>query len=415
MSAPSIDSTGPAASIPDVQERLRRIESVTDVTLSKLDVEALLAELLDRIRDVLGTDTATVLLLDESSPFLAAAASSGMEEEVAQGVRIQVGRGFAGRIAAERRPVILENVDATNVVNPLLLRRGIRSMLGVPLLNGASLVGVLHVGTLAPRRFTDQDVALLELAADRVAMATAARRAVIDRVSAAVLKRSLEPHRLPDLPGLDLAARYVPGSRFGVSGDWYDVFVLPSALLGVVIGDVMGHGLHAATVMGRLRSALRAYALEDDDPAGVLARLDRKIQHFEPGQMGTVLYALLDPRTYAIRLANAGHPCPALAQPGVPTELVGLPVDPPLGVEPNTPRRSASLDLKPGALLCLFTDGLVERRNGDLDHAFDQLCGALTAHSIRTAESACAELMAGLIANEAPQDDVSVLAVKRLE
>jgi sigma-B regulation protein RsbU (phosphoserine phosphatase) len=395
---------------------LRRIESVTDIALSRLDGEDLLVELLDRVRELLSTDTAVVLLMDESSQFLVATAARGIDEEVSQGVRVPLGRGFAGRVAAERRPVILEQVSTANVVNPLLLRKGIRSMLGVPLLNGDSVVGVLHVGTLATRRFTEEEVALLELAADRVAMATTARRALIDRAAVATLQRSLAPGRLPTLPGLDLAARYVPGSLYGVGGDWYDVFLLPSGLLGIAIGDVMGHGLPAATVMGRLRSALRAYALEDDDPASVLERLDRKVQHFEPGQMGTVLYALLHPQLFTMRISCAGHLVPALTRPGAATELLELPVDLPVGVQPYAGRMSTSIELPPGSLLCLFTDGLVEDRTGevDVDEALTRLRAALTGEAIQTAETACAELMATLIGDRKPEDDVTVLALKRI-
>jgi sigma-B regulation protein RsbU (phosphoserine phosphatase) len=403
-----------AASARDAEDRLRRIEAVTDVALSKLDLEDMLAELLDRIRDLLATDSAAVLLLEDSSPFLVAAAACGIEGEVAQGVRVPLGRGFAGRIAAERRPVILEQVNPTNVANPLLVRKGITSMLGVPLLSGENVLGVLHVGTLTARSFTDEDVALLELVADRVARAIAGRRALIDRAAAAALQRSLAPRRLPDLPGLDLAARYVPGSEFGVGGDWYDVFLLPSGLLGVAIGDVMGHGLRAATVMGRLRSALRAYALDDDDPARVLQRLDRKIQHFEPGQMSTVLYALLEPRRHLVRMSCAGHLAPALARPDAAAELIDVLVDLPLGVEPDVRRRTTALDLPPGALLCLFTDGLIEHRAGDVDVALIQLRDALAGEAIQTAETACAELMATLIGEREPHDDVSVLTLKRL-
>ena len=417
MSARSADSEALfATSAGGAEERLRRIEAVIDIALSKLDVQELLAELLDRIRELLATDTAAVLLLDESSQVLVAAAARGIEEEVSQGVRIRLGKGFAGRIAAEGRPVILEQVSPANVVNPLLLRKGIQSMLGVPLLSGDSVVGVLHVGTLHTRRFTDEDVAVLELVADRVAMATTARRALIDRAAAATLQRSLSPGRLPALPGLDLGARYAPGGQFGVGGDWYDVFLLPSGLLGIAIGDVMGHGLPAATVMGRLRSALRAYALEDDDPASALERLDRKIQHFEPGQMGTVIYGLLDPRLQIIRMSCAGHLAPALARPHAAAELVELPIDLPVGVQPDVRRHTTSIELPPGALLCLFTDGLIEQRDADadVDLALKRLRDALTDDAIRTAETACAELMATLIGERRHDDDVSVLAIKRL-
>src|SRR5919204_1006619 len=121
-----------AAAVWADDERLRRIESVTDAALARLDVEDLLVELLDRVRELLTVDTAAVLLLDFASQQLVATAARGIEEEVRQGVRIPLGKGFAGRIAAEKRPVIVQRVDHTRVLNPILLERGIQSLLGVP-------------------------------------------------------------------------------------------------------------------------------------------------------------------------------------------------------------------------------------------------------------------------------------------
>src|SRR3954467_11681208 len=143
------------------EERLRDIQALTDVSLGHLDVEDLLIELLDRVLAILDADTAAVLLLGESTNELVARAARGIEEEVRQGVRIPVGRGFAGTIAAERRPVILDRVDETTVFNQILWEAGIQAMAGVPLLVGGRVIGVLHVGTLGTRKFTPEDAELL--------------------------------------------------------------------------------------------------------------------------------------------------------------------------------------------------------------------------------------------------------------
>ena len=179
------------------------------------------------------------------------------------------------------------------------------------------MIGVLHVGSLTPRQFTSQEVELLQLAADRAAAAVQSISAQADRVAAEALQRSLVPSALPAVPGAEMAARYIPGSGV-VGGDWYDVFTLPSGELCVVMGDVAGSGLPAAVIMGRMRSALRAYALETRDPAEVLARLDRKMLHFEPNALATVLYAVIDPALDRMHVASAGHFPPALAVPGSP-------------------------------------------------------------------------------------------------
>jgi signal transduction histidine kinase len=152
------------------RQRLENVQAVTDVALAHLEVDELLGELLIRVRDLLGTDTAAILLLDEDADELVARSALGLEEEVEAGVRVPVGRGFAGRIAANREPVILPDLDHADVFNPILRQKGLKSMLGVPLMRGADVIGVLHVGTLTPRDFTSDDVELLTLVAERAAL-----------------------------------------------------------------------------------------------------------------------------------------------------------------------------------------------------------------------------------------------------
>ena len=152
-------------------ERLRDLQAVTDVALAHLSLDQLLEELLLRIRDALHADTAAFLLIDDTKTELVARAAKGIEEEVERGVRIPIGGGFAGKIAAERHPVILDVVDHDHVLNPILLEKGIKSMLGVPLITHGDVLGVLHVGTLRPRKFTPEDVDLLEVVAARAAVA----------------------------------------------------------------------------------------------------------------------------------------------------------------------------------------------------------------------------------------------------
>jgi signal transduction histidine kinase len=152
-------------------ERLRKLQLVTEAALSALDLEPLFDELLIRTRDALDADTCAILLLDPATNELVARAAKGIEEEVDAGVRIPVGKGFAGRIAAYRHPVVLPDVDHADVLNPILREKGIRSLLGAPLMSRDGVLGVIHVGTLTQRDFTNDDVELLELAAQRVAQA----------------------------------------------------------------------------------------------------------------------------------------------------------------------------------------------------------------------------------------------------
>ncbi|MGN6796287.1 MAG: PP2C family protein-serine/threonine phosphatase [Streptosporangiaceae bacterium] len=398
-----------SAVLPDLEERLKGVKSITDRALSALDSQALLDVLVERVRDALQVDTAAVLLLDHPSGHLIATAASGLEEEVQQGVRIHIGRGFAGRIAAQAAPVVLDEVDHTKVVNPILLSKGIRSLMGAPLIANGAVIGVLHVGTLKPRMFTSDDVDLLQLAADRAALAVQALQAQLDRVAASALQLSLLPSDLPSVPGISMAARYVPGTG-NVGGDWYDVFVLPSGELCAVIGDVAGSGLRAAAIMGRIRSALRAYALESSDPAEIVGRLERKLGYFEPDAMVTLLCVVFSLSLDQIRIACAGHLPPILARPGQPAIPAAIVADLLIGVPDIRARHVTCLDLPAGATLCLYTDGLVEHRHRPIDQGISELCAAVP---IGDPEVACAEIMAAMSGDSPHTDDVALLVIRR--
>ena len=397
------------AEVPGWADKLRDIQSITDAALSALDPPAMLQALVGRVKDALQADTAAVLLLDPGSGHLVATAASGLEEEVRQGVRIPLGRGFAGRIAAEGHPVIIDDVDHTKVINPILLDKGIRSLMGAPLLADGTVIGVLHVGTLSPRIFTSEDTDLLQLAADRAAVAVQALNHQVDRAATAALQRSLLPSALPAIGGLDMAARYLPGSGH-IGGDWYDVFPLPSGGVCAVIGDVTGSGLNAAVIMGRMRSALRAYALQASSPGEILDSLGRKMRYFEPEAMATVLCAVLSPSLDEVSISSAGHLPPLVAVPGLPAALARIPADLPIGVSGPAPRRVSTLAFPPGSVLCLYTDGLVERRDRPIDDGIARLSAALTATD---PEAACASVVAALSDRSPHEDDVALLILRR--
>ncbi|MDL4815627.1 PP2C family protein-serine/threonine phosphatase [Actinomadura opuntiae] len=399
----------PADALEGLARKLENIQAITDEAFAHMGVDEFLDTLLDRVRSILEVDTAVVLLLDRQGRLLEATVAKGIEEEVSQGAHVPVGQGFAGRVAAERRPVYIADVAHAGVFNPLLVQRGLHSLLGVPLIGGGHLVGVMHVGTLAPRRFTADETEFLQLAAARVAMAVQTLTSRAERAGALELQRSLVPSSLPDIPGLEMAARYRPGKE-NVGGDWYDVFTLPSGEIGIVMGDVAGHGLPAAVVMGRMRSSLRAYALETADPAQVLGKLDRKMLHFEPNATATVLYAICSPSLDRVRVSSAGHPPPVIALPESPAETVDMKQDLLIGFTTETPRTTTVFDLPPGALLCFYTDGLIERRDNSVDSGIARLCDAVYAGP---PEQVGAAVMAALIGRERASDDVAVLLLQR--
>jgi sigma-B regulation protein RsbU (phosphoserine phosphatase) len=234
-------------------------------------------------------------------------------------------------------------------------------------------------------------------------------------MAAAALQRSLMPDRLPELPGLQLAARYVPADG-DLGGDWYDVFALPDGSVGFVMGDVMGHGFASAVIMGRLRSSLRSYALDHEDPAEVLRRLDRKIEYFEPGAMATVLYGVSKPPFDTIRFSSAGHLPPIVATSDGCGTLVAVPPDLPMGAGTGQPRRSTDVALPVGAAIFLYTDGLIEHRRDSaralqtIDDRLARLCAAVTTAD---PEAAVEEALSQLPDPERPDDDVAVLVFRR--
>lgn len=394
------------------EDRLRRFEAIADTGLAHLREEDVLKELLGRVRDVLEADTATVLLLDNTGQQLVAAASSGLEEEVRQGVRVRVGEGFAGRVATELKPYAIEDVNSETVVNPLLWRKGLRGLVGVPLLAEGELLGILHVGTLRKRVFDDEEIHWLHLVADRIAVSLRSQLTSSDRNAAATLQRALLPVQLPSISGLDLASRYVPGERLGTSGDWYDVFTLPSGRVCMVIGDVVGRGLSAAMIMGRLRTILRASSLDREDPSEILTKLDRYARHFESDIMTTIACGVWEPSLERVHLSLAGHLTPVFAPAGEESRLVTeVPVDAPIGVSSTTQKRhTVTVEVPYGAALLFYTDGLVERRDRPLDDGLRQLCETVRAGP---AETLCAEVMSKLVGVNSPSDDIAILAAHR--
>jgi len=377
---------------------------------------AAVGRFLEMARDRLGAQSASLLLANDSGAVLEPYASIGLAQSVRAASRIPVGQGFAGRIALSRQPLSVD-VSAESVINPVLRSSGIRSVLGVPLETpGHRLLGVLHVGSTSTRTFGAADVAALaSVAADLVeALGPEAE----DRIhqAALVLQRSLLPTTPRRIGALETAARYVPAEG-DLGGDWYDVFSLPDGGVGLVMGDVVGHGLPAAVVMGRLRSALRAYALDDNRPDRVLARLDRKIRHFEDGACATVAYGVLHPPFDAITISSAGHWPPLLAVPGRETLPVEITQDPMLGVA-EFDRHHRRVELPPGAVLCFYTDGLVERPwHGS---AVDGPDPDATLEAVRSRlrvdddpETTCSRIIGDVVGDDVVDDDVALLVVRR--
>ena len=393
--------------------RLRHLQAVTDAALGHLDLDSLLDELMSRIRGALGVDTVAVLLPDEtdSERALRMRASQGLPDDL-DDVRIRVGEGFAGRIARDREPLAIGDVQPHHVVSPVF-GASVASLLGVPLVVGRELIGVLHVGSVKPREFEDDDRTLLQLVGDRVALAiNQARTYQQEHETAAVLQRSLLPQRLPQPAGMRLAATYQPGGAgVDVGGDWYDVIELGGGRLAVSIGDVVGRGLKAATVMGQLRAALRAYSVEGHGPGAALSRLNELMLH-GAGRLATAVHAAYDPGTGLLSIAVAGHPPPLLLGADGESRLLDVDGGPALGVVPYAAYGETTVPLDPGARLVLYTDGLVERRDEALDDSLARLVAA--SHATPPGAQALADRLVEQMLGEDDNDDAALLVVESL-
>jgi serine phosphatase RsbU (regulator of sigma subunit)/anti-sigma regulatory factor (Ser/Thr protein kinase) len=270
---------------------------------------------------------------------------------------------------------------------------------------------VLHVGSRDQRVFTDDDVALLQSAGDRAALAVQGRLAERERGLAEALQRSLMP-RLPDVPAMGIEGRYFPSSsRLG--GDWYDAFTVPGGRLGLAIGDVSGRGFHAAALMGQLRSGLRAYAMDGGSPSEVVERLSQLLRQLEPGRNATLLYLLLDPQEGSLLLAGAAHPPPLVRDGNGGCSFVEMPASVPLGAVRYASYQEVETKLEPGATLVLYTDGVVERPGEPLDAGLERLREAV-AGAEHEALRTCDAIVAALLPAGATRDDAALLVARAL-
>jgi serine phosphatase RsbU (regulator of sigma subunit) len=294
----------------------------------------------------------------------------------------------------------------------------IRSALVVPLRARGRTIGAMTFAfSSSGRRHTEGDLAVAEDLGRRAGLAVEnVRLYEAQREIALTLQRSLLPASLPAVAGLDLGARYVAAVEWTeAGGDWYEAIAVPSGEVGLLVGDVVGHGVHAAAVMGQLRAAARAYALEGMAPAELLTRLSRYADEVEGALAATAAYVLLDPVTGRGRFACAGHPPPlvlpaagpgAFADEAVRGAVLGM-------VEGTCPE--AALEVEPGGTLVLYSDGAVEQRDRPIDAGMRSLREASEAarDAGAGADALCARILERLFAGAPPDDDVVLLAARR--
>ncbi|SOE06770.1 PAS domain-containing protein [Streptomyces sp. Ag109_G2-15] len=298
---------------------------------------------------------------------------------------------------------------------------GIHSLVTVPLQARGIVLGIVNFWRGADSaRFEEEDVAVAEELVARAAVAIDnARRYSREHAMAVTLQRSLLPVGLPDQAVLEIASRYLP-AQSGVGGDWFDVIPLPGFRVALVVGDVVGHGLHAAVNMGRLRTAVLNFSSLDLAPDELLGRLDEMVTRLDtqsasadddraPLTGTTCLYAIYDPVGGHCTLSRAGHVAPAVVDAQGRVTFPDVPLSPPLGVG-GYPFEAGELDLPEGSRLVLFTDGLIENRGRDIDEGLELLSSTI-ARADRTPEETCRALMETMLP-ETPSDDVALLVAR---
>ncbi|MFG3496553.1 SpoIIE family protein phosphatase [Streptomyces sp. NPDC047928] len=350
-------------------------------------------------------------------------------------------RGFG----TGRSEIVADLADAPgwHAQDPETTRRiveyGIHSLIAVPIKARGVVLGVANFWrSEKPEPFEDDDLTLAEELVARAAVAIDnARRYTREHAMAVTLQRSLLPRALPEQSALEVAHRYLP-AQSGVGGDWFDVIPLPGSRVALVVGDVVGHGLHAAATMGRLRTAVHNFSTLDLPPDELLGRLDDLVGRIDQdeteGLLGptgtgtgsgarsadagelpagmtgaTCLYAVYDPVSRRCAMARAGHPMPALVHPGGRVEFPDLPAGPPLGLG-GIPYETTEIELAEGSQLVFYTDGLIEDRTRDIDVGLELLRQALT-HPGRTPEESCQAVLDSLLPAH-PKDDVALLIAR---
>ena len=394
----------------DATKRLNQLQTIAEAGLAARSMEDLVRELLTRVSGLLNADRATVLLLDKEVDLLRVRAAIGLDEELAPDVTVPLGSGMDGRIAATGEPMIVPDLSKVEVVTPYLSKAG-GSFIGVPLAIGRNVLGVLNVSSLRLNAFSDDDLELLELAAERAALALD-QMMLYEREHqiAVTLQQSVLPGELPELTNLSLAVEYLPGrTELEVGGDWYDVIELDEKRVAVVIGDVVGKGVVAASAMAQLRNAVRVYALDGLKPGSLINRLGELARTIGM-PFATVLYLVIDHETGLCRYASAGHPPPLHKRRDWPPVYLEGGRTTPIGIDLESRARHATVELEPGDLLLLYTDGLVESRSTTLSDGLERLSVAVESGPSQPVQ--LLDYIGRELGVETRQDDIAIVAIR---
>jgi GAF domain-containing protein len=408
-----------------VSEQLRVLAEAGLVLATSLEVDEILHEVADLVVPALADACMIDLTLDDRTRRVATAAEDDALERALEShpPRPEDAANPALRRIRTSASVELVDIDDAFVsaawpddeqYQALLLDR-VRSAAVVPMTTRDTTVGRLTlIMGVSGRRFRRDDAAMLLDLGRRIALAVENARLFAHQRSVAIeLQRSLLPDRLPHVPGVSMAARYLPGGPdVDVGGDWYDVLAMPNGTMGFAMGDVVGRGVAAAALMGQLRSALRGYALEGHRPGACLEHLDVLLEVITGGALVTAVKGHLYPTERRAVVANAGHLPPVLLHPDGEIEFVAQSLGVPLSTLAVPRYEDIWIDFRPGTAIVLYTDGLVEDRESSLDAGLDRLVEACRTGPRHDLEALCDHILASLLADRTTRDDVALLVVR---
>ena len=424
--AQALDRVQALADVADQSAKLAFLADATEELASSLDYEATLTNVARLAVPHIADWCAIALGVDGELRTLAVAHIDPEKVALAQEFQdryppdpnaprgsYQLFRTGQSELTPENTDEMLEASDLDPEQLDMVRKLNLRSAMAVPLVANNRVLGVITwVAGDEGRRFDEQDLAFAEDLARRAAVAIDNAQLHTElREMAVRLQRAVLPTALPRIEGWEVAAHYSPAGHLDAGGDFYDVIPLDRGRVAMFIGDVMGRGVHAAAAMAQMRAAIRALVAVDPEPHAVLARMDKVFDHYEMNQLVTMLYAVIDPARDEVTIANAGHPPPLRLHADGQAEQLAVSEDVLLGVGP-VERNTVTIPFFAGDALLTFTDGLIERRDEDIDVGQRRLLAAVE-HLGPTTTSAALLALVSEVSDPQRDDDVAVLVVRR--
>jgi anti-sigma regulatory factor (Ser/Thr protein kinase)/GAF domain-containing protein len=401
-----------------LRERSERLQEMTAALSNALTRSDVAEAVVRGLGEALGADGTSLGIVLEDRSVLRTLAWQGLPDELFEGgTEIPLDRDvFQAEAVSRRTPTFYASFQELRQRFPDVAGEdvaGHETLLLVPLVAERRVNGLLTASWAEARPLSVDERGFVTSLAGQAAQALErAGHFESEQTIAATLQRSVLPTTLPRVQGVQLASRYLPGTaELNVGGDWFDAIPMSDGRLGLVVGDVVGKGVHAAATMSQLRNALRAFSLDRMKPSSTLARLNRLAEEVLDTAFATVVYAVVDPRTLVCRFTSAGHPPPLVAYPDGRVELLEGGRGLPLGTGSAARYGQDVLDLPPGTVLLLYTDGLVERRGESIDTGFDQLRAAVVAGP-RDPEQLVEHVLAAMVGGAERDDDIAILAVR---